>query len=91
LNYNLRLGPILIRQYALNYPLARADPNLRSLQVLAVSINKRLTVAADFFYKVIATVVRNERYLVNKMLCLQFARADVLRMKIWVDVKSKPS
>jgi hypothetical protein len=36
----------------------------------AISVNKRLTVPANAFHKVVATVVRYERYFVDKMLCL---------------------
>jgi hypothetical protein len=43
--------------------------------MLAISVNKRLTVLADFFHKVVTTIVRYEGQFVNKMLCLQFARA----------------
>jgi len=38
--------------------------------VFAISVNKRLTVPANAFHKVVATVVRYERYFVDKMLCL---------------------
>src|SRR3954451_22223424 len=87
LNYNLRLCPILSRQDALNYPLARSNSDLRALQVLAINSNGCLAILTSSHHKVVAAMVRDERYLVNKMLCLQFARAGVCLAKVWITVQ----
>ena len=79
IHHDRGLGTVFVRQDALDDPLTRGNPDFRALKVLAIGVDELRAALALALHEVVSPVVRNERYLIDKVLRLHLARAYAAR------------